>query len=137
MSEYLQFAQLIAPNSRNQETWRQLSHNIQEIQNHNASRLSFEENYRFAYNMVSSKQGRTLYEGTKALIAENLDKLARVHIVSTFPVGTADDAVQDGTQGEQLLKAFRTVWDDHTSSMSKIKDILKYMVRFVGSYKLT
>jgi hypothetical protein len=83
--------------------------------------------------MVSSKQGRTLYEGTKALIVENLDKLAKAHIVATFPVGAVDDAVKVGTQGEQLLKAFRTVWDDHTSSMSKIRDILKYMVRLVGA----
>ena len=78
--------------------------------------------------MVSAKQGKLLYEGTKALIVENLDKLAKTHIVPTFRVGTQDDAVQDSTQGEQLLKAFRLVWEDHTSSMSKLRDILKYMV---------
>ena len=83
--------------------------------------------------MASSKQGKTLYEGTKALIAENLDKLAVAHVVTTFPVGTARDAMPDGTQGEQLLRAFRTAWDDHTSSMSKIRDILKYMVRSFGT----
>ncbi|KAF8309915.1 Cullin-domain-containing protein [Clavulina sp. PMI_390] len=122
---------LIAPESRNQETWRQLAENIQEIQNHNAFKLSFEENYRFAYNMVSTKQGKTLYEGTKSLIVANLEKLAQKFIVPTFPMGSnaEGDAMQDATQGEQLLKAFRHVWDDHTSSMSKLKDILKYMDR--------
>jgi cullin 3 len=78
--------------------------------------------------MVSAKQGRTLYEGTKTIIVENLDRLAKTHIVPTFPVGTEEDTVQDCTQGEQLLKAFRFVWDDHISSMTKLRDILKYMV---------
>lgn len=78
--------------------------------------------------MVSGKQGRVLYEGTKALIVQNLDKLAKTHIVPTFPVGGEGDAMTDSTEGEQLLKAFRHVWNDHTSSMSKLRDILKYMV---------
>lgn len=85
--------------------------------------------------MVSQKQGKALYEGTKALVAQNLDKLAKLHIVPTFPMNSATtsageegNAIQDTTEGEQLLKAFRFVWDDHTSSMSKLRDILKYMV---------
>lgn len=81
--------------------------------------------------MVSTKQGKLLYEGTKTLIVENLDKLAKTFIVPTFPVSGEEDVMQDATQGEQLLKAFRHVWNDHTSSMSKLKDILKYMVTII------
>lgn len=113
----------------NQDTWNQLSKAIREIQNHNASHLSFEENYRFAYNMVLYKQGTVLYEGVKKLVTENLDKLAKDVIVPTFPVVGENDSVQDGQEGERLLKAFRSVWDDHTSSMAKLRDLLKYMVR--------
>lgn len=38
------------------ETWAKLSIAIKEIQNHNASKLSFEEHYRYAYNMVLFKR---------------------------------------------------------------------------------
>jgi len=37
------------------DTWAKLSTAIKEIQNHNASKLSFEEHYRYAYNMVLFK----------------------------------------------------------------------------------
>ena len=112
----------------NQETWNLLSNAIREIQNHNASHLSFEENYRYAYNMVLYKQGTILYEGVKKLVSENLDKLALELIVPAFPVAGENDTVQDGQDGERLLRAFRTIWEDHTSSMSKLRDLLKYMV---------
>lgn len=38
------------------DTWEKLSNAIQEIQNHNAFKLSFEELYRYAYNMVLFKR---------------------------------------------------------------------------------
>ena len=38
------------------DTWAKLAHAIQEIQNHNASKLSFEEHYRHGYNMVLFKR---------------------------------------------------------------------------------
>ena len=62
------------------ETWNQLSTNIREIFNHNVSTLSFEENHRFAYNMVLHKHGEELYEGVKTLIIENLDRLGKNQI---------------------------------------------------------
>lgn len=114
------------------ETWAKLSRNIVEIQNHNAHNLSYEENHRYAYNMVLYKNGERLYKGTTALIAANLDKLANEHIVPTFPAGGRDDPLQKSQAGEMLLKAVRKVWDDHTSSLSKLKDVLKYMVRLIS-----
>ncbi|GBE88007.1 Cullin-domain-containing protein [Sparassis latifolia] len=111
------------------ETWSKLSHNIVEIQKHHAENLSYEENHRFAYNMVLYKHGETLYKGTCKLIAENLDKLAKEQLVPTFPTVTADDPVQKSQAWETFLKALRKVWDDHTSSLSKLRDVLKYMDR--------
>ncbi|KAJ7773239.1 Cullin-domain-containing protein [Mycena metata] len=49
------------------KTWADLANNIREIQNHNAPNLSFEENHRFAYNMVLHKQGEMLYRGVNQL----------------------------------------------------------------------
>ncbi len=111
------------------ETWAKLSRNIVEIQNHNAANLSFEENHRYAYNMVLYKNGDRLYKGTRQLIAENLDKLAKEYIIPAFPTHVSDDPMQKSQEGERLLKALRKVWDDHTSSLTKLRDVLKYMVR--------
>lgn len=36
--------------------WERLAAGIKEIQNHNASSLSYEEHYRYAYNMVLYKR---------------------------------------------------------------------------------
>lgn len=106
-----------------------MSQNIVEIQNHNAANLSYEENHRFAYNMVLYKHGETLYNGTKKLVASNLERLANHSIIPSFPTGSEDDVVQRSQAGETLLKALRKVWDDHTSSLSKLRDVLKYMAR--------
>lgn len=107
-----------------------------EIQNHNAANLSYEENHRFAYNMVLYKHGETLYQGTKKLVADNLDKLANAYIIPAFPAHVDDDPVQKAQSGELLLKAMKKVWDDHTSSLSKLRDVLKYMVRHSTHYDI-
>ena len=110
------------------ETWAKLSHNIVEIQNHRAANLSFEENHRYAYNMVLYKNGERLYKGTTQLVAENLDKLAREYIIPAFPTNVSEDPVQKSQEGATLLKALKKVWEDHTSSLSKLQDVLRYMV---------
>ncbi|KAG8916522.1 Cullin-3, partial [Tulasnella sp. 417] len=119
-----------APESESSEQWKILQHSIREIFNHNARSLSFEENYRHAYNMCLQKQGSQLYNGVSGLIVDNLNKLAKEEIVPAFPssisVGGIDH-VQQAQEGERLLKAVRAVWDDHISSMSKLRDLLKYM----------
>ena len=109
------------------KTWTELSKNIREIQNHNASNLSFEENHRFAYNMVLYKHGDMLYKGVRNLVKENLDTLARDKILPAFPTGTTDVSVQNNEE-EVLLKALTDVWDDHRSNMVRLGQILKYMV---------
>lgn len=111
-----------------EETWNLLSRNIREIHNHNASKLSFEENYRYAYNMVLYKSGSMLYKGVCQLVAENVERLAEEEIMPTFPSRSSSDPMQQGQEAELLLRALRRVWDDHTGNMSKLRDILKYMV---------
>ncbi|KAF8808726.1 Cullin-domain-containing protein [Phlegmacium glaucopus] len=111
-----------------EKTWEELSKNIREIQNNNASNLSFEENHRFAYNMVLNKHGEALYKGVTDLVGENLNKLADDQIIPKFPNGTKDAIIQS-SEDELLLKALKNVWDDHTSSMVRLGQILKYMDR--------
>lgn len=112
-----------------QQTWSELSKNIKEIQNHNASNLSFEENHRFAYNMVLYRQGEMLYKGVKSLISENLETLSREQVVPVFPSGASQEPLQKSNEAEMLLKALKNIWDDHRSNMSKLGQILKYMDR--------
>ncbi|KAJ8592195.1 Cullin-domain-containing protein [Rhizopogon salebrosus TDB-379] len=111
------------------EMWSSLSANIREIHDQNASNLSFEENYRYAYNMVLYKNGAVLYKGVCQLVAENIDRLAQCEIVPVFPSGSSKDPVQQSQEGELLLKALKRVWDFHIGNMSKLRDILKYMDR--------
>ncbi|KAF9557422.1 Cullin-domain-containing protein [Agrocybe pediades] len=110
------------------QTWSALSKNIREIQKHNAANLSFEENHRFAYNMVLYKRGDMLYSGVKQLVAENLKELATTVIIPAFPTGTNDPTMQSAEE-EVLLRELRKVWDDHKSNMFRLGQILKYMDR--------
>lgn len=113
------------------ETWNSLSKAVREIHNHNASNLSFEENYRFAYNLVLHKQGDLLYRGVNDLITENINKLAEEKVKPCFPTTVSGDPAQKGQEVERFLRAVRDSWDDHIGSMSKLRDILKYMVRLL------
>jgi cullin 3 len=111
-----------------EETWSALSKNIRIIQDQKETSLSFEENHRFAYNMVLHKHGAVLYNGVCALVAEHLDNLTRDRIIPTFPSGRGDDPMHQSQEAEILLKALRDVWDDHSSSMQRLGQVLKYMV---------
>ncbi|KAE8541583.1 hypothetical protein D1P53_001751 [Cryptococcus gattii VGV] len=123
---------IIGPDTSIKDTWAKLAAAIREIQNHNASRLSFEEHYRYAYNLVLFKHGDQLYNGVKTLVVEHLDRLAEEKIVPTFPrsggtrgagkLGGGAEAVERATEGDRFLKAVKGVWEDHTGSMRKLKD---------------
>ncbi|GHJ85109.1 hypothetical protein NliqN6_1511 [Naganishia liquefaciens] len=67
------------------ETWKLLSSALREIQNHNASKLSYEALYRYSYDMVLYHNGDRLYKGVTQIIAQHLDALAERDIVPTFP----------------------------------------------------
>lgn len=71
-------------------------------------------------------------------MAEYLDRLAEERIVPAFPrasgtagsvaLGGSAEAVEHAVEGDRFLRAVKGVWDDHISAMTKIKDILRYMV---------
>ncbi|CAA7266848.1 unnamed protein product [Cyclocybe aegerita] len=126
-------AKIMAPRKHGPEfsaekTWSELARNIREIQDQNASNLSFEENHRFAYNMVLNKHGEMLYNGLKRLVAEDLETLATRNIVPHFPSGTTDPSVQSG-EDDLLLTSLKAVWTRHINNMVRLGQILKYMDR--------
>ncbi|KAJ3759276.1 Cullin, partial [Lentinula raphanica] len=120
-----------------EETWSTLSQNIKEILNHNASNLSFEENHRYAYHLVLSNNGELLYRGMKRIVADNLQKLAKEQIITAFPTTSIADPTQRSQENELLMKALRNVWDDHTSNMTKLGQLLKYMIMCVKDRRYT
>ncbi len=85
------------------------------------------------------EDGEQLYKGVKELIVEHLNELADEVIVPTFPrssgthgagrLGGGAEAVERALEGDRFLKAVKGVWEDHTGSMRKLKDILAYMAR--------
>ncbi|KAG7089606.1 hypothetical protein E1B28_011272 [Marasmius oreades] len=113
------------------ETWSELSTNIREILNRdNVTNMSFEVNHRHAYNMVLFKAGDRLYNGTKQIVAGRLQELAQSDVIPSFPASASGDPTTRNQENEVLLKVVKRIWDDHTSNMSKLGQILKYMDRY-------
>ncbi|KAK0525659.1 hypothetical protein OC835_005537 [Tilletia horrida] len=71
----------------NEERWRALAKAISQIQNHNESIISMEEQYRYAHHLVLHREGRALYDGVKNLTQHHLNKLCKERLVPTFPTG--------------------------------------------------
>lgn len=80
--------------------------------------------------MVLHKEGKMLYDGVNKLVAENLDTLAEDRIIPTFPTGGSSDPGHQSQEGDVLLKALRSTWEDHIGNMTKLGQLLKYMVTF-------
>ncbi|TKA58299.1 hypothetical protein B0A53_00036 [Rhodotorula sp. CCFEE 5036] len=124
-------------------TLDRLKEAIQQIQRHNVSQLSFEEHYRYAYNLVLHKKGHLLYNGIAELISAHLESETREKIVPVFPQSAnaiaSSSAGQAGTSaaaseniaaaaaGQLFLDRVRDVWEDHIACMSKLRDVLKYL----------
>lgn len=96
------------------ETWNILAAAIDQIYNRNASQLSFEELYRYSYNLVLHKHGDLLYDGVTDKITSHL--LTTVNNLSE-------------TQEDSLLEAVAISWKEHQITMTMIRDILMYMDR--------
>ncbi|SGY16546.1 BQ5605_C012g06903 [Microbotryum silenes-dioicae] len=106
---------------------------IEEIQHRNASKLSFEEHYRYAYNLVLHKQGHTLYNSVANLISSHLESQTIERIVPKFPPtldqsgASSQGNFSAASAAQVFLDAVKDVWDDHMASMSKLRDVFKYM----------
>ncbi|KAF8378431.1 hypothetical protein HHK36_029770 [Tetracentron sinense] len=97
-----------------EKTWKILEHAIDEIYNHNASGLSFEELYRNAYNMVLHKFGEKLYSGLVTTMTSHLKDLSKSI---------------EAAQGVLFLEELNRKWADHNKALQMIRDILMYMDR--------
>lgn len=95
--------------------WCLLRAAIEEIQRKNNSGLSFEELYRNAYTMVLHKHGERLYTGLREVVAAHLETKVRADVFASLR--------------NNFLHTLNAAWNDHTTSMVMIRDILMYMDR--------
>ncbi|EPQ31423.1 uncharacterized protein PFL1_00758 [Pseudozyma flocculosa PF-1] len=87
-----------------EEMWKRLVDAIGEIHNHNISKLSYEEHYRYAYNLVLYQHGDMLYNGVKRQIEAHLNKQCRDKIAPAFPPGGATAVSAGIVLPESLLR---------------------------------
>ena len=111
---------------------------IEQIQQKEASKLSFEAHFRYAYNLVLHKNSHLLYNSVADLIGAHLEEETKSRILPYFPPSTSSVITSGSTvasenlvaaaAGTLFLDRVREVWVDHLACMSKLRDILKYMV---------
>lgn len=79
--------------------------------------------------MVLQKRADTLYNGVKGVISEHLELVAETEVVPAFVKTAGTNARTSADAGTSFLMTLKRVWNDHTTSMLMIRDILMYMVR--------
>ena len=109
-----------------------------EIHSKNASQLSFEELYRHAYKLVLKKKGELLYERVKEFEEHWLATNIQPRIMAAFSPGSLSVSTEGNrvvvptnerrAEGDKLLGALKSAWEDHNLSMNMITDVLMYMV---------
>lgn len=125
------------------ESWKLLEVAIHDIQNKNASKWSFEQLYRLAYNLVLSKNAQFLYNHVHDEIVKHLEENVRtqlesliierneqsmVHASATKADGESDLTLSKSDSAE-ILKLFNKIWDDHLISVWLISQVVMYMDR--------
>ncbi|ESW97177.1 hypothetical protein KL918_000786 [Ogataea parapolymorpha] len=102
-----------------EKTWTIIRDAIQEIQHKNASKLSFEELYRKAYNLVLRKKGKMLYDHVELTIQQYLLNETRKQLLESL----------NNDDNRTFLLKLNNVWEDHLLSMRMISDVLMYLDR--------
>ena len=120
--------------------WAVLASSFREIHTKNASKLSFEENYRIAYKLVLKKKGDVLYDHVKDFEEAWLRNEVRVRIKSLLSGRVLAGAGAIGgttanerrVAGERFLKGLKEAWEDHNLCVNMTTDVLMYMVGHVS-----
>eukprot|EP00178_Gracilaria_changii_P011728 TRINITY_DN330_c0_g1_i1.p1 TRINITY_DN330_c0_g1~~TRINITY_DN330_c0_g1_i1.p1 ORF type:complete len:785 (+),score=125.36 TRINITY_DN330_c0_g1_i1:255-2609(+) len=97
-----------------EKTWQTLEHAINEINKRNISNLSFEQLYRYSYNMVLHKHGDYLYDGLTRLQTDHLNAVA--HRIKR-------------TEPPVFLSEIKLQWTWFEISLSHVREVLMYMDR--------
>lgn len=97
-----------------ERTWSLLHQAITKINERRTSELSFEELYRFSYNMVLHKYGDVLYDGLTKVLTDHLTQIA---------------STVNATDHVAFLSHLQMQWGWFKVSLNHVRDILMYMDR--------
>lgn len=120
--------------------WDTLNNAFREIHARNASKLSFEELFRSAYQLVLKKQGDWLLDKVKELESEVLDYKVNSQIRNLappailLPTAAESASIERRVAGEKFLNSITKSFADHKIETGMIADVLMYMDRINASY---
>ncbi|RCH98771.1 cullin-3 [Rhizopus azygosporus] len=115
-----------------EEGFEILSNAIMVIFQKQARELSYELLYRTAYKLTMRQFGEKLYHDVEKVIADHLEKTAQETIVPAF-VHTKTDTADAGAS---FLKTIKRVWDDYTTAIELILQVLTYLNDRLPKYNL-
>lgn len=118
-------------------TWNNLEAAFKEILTKNASQLSYEELYRYAYRIVLKKKGQELYTKVSDFIKDwlvnnvcgKIRKLLVPSLLTTSADGpTGGSVTERRSAGDRFLHGLKDAWVDHQVCMAMMADVLMYLV---------
>lgn len=109
-----------------EEGFQILSNAITVIFQKQARELSYELLYRTAYKLTIRQFGERLYRDVEKVIAEYLETTAEQAIVPAFINSSVNDTADAGAS---FLKTVKKVWDDYTTAVDLILQVLYYLVK--------
>lgn len=120
-----------------ENTWATIEAAFGEIHTKNASKLSYEELYRYAYRIVLKKKGENLYNKVHEFernwlakdVRKTIHKLLSPNLLAEAQSASGTSPNERRVAGEKFLKGLKQAWGDHQVCMSMLADVLMYMVR--------
>jgi len=117
-------------------TWTSLSESFRQIHTKNASKLSYEELYRFSYRIVLKKKGELLYNKVREFeqdwLTNNVSTSIQASLAPsllTMPeMGGPTSVTERRDAGERFMLGLKVAWSDHLLCMSMMADTLMYLV---------
>ncbi|KAH8727905.1 Cullin [Phaeosphaeriaceae sp. PMI808] len=120
-----------------ENTWATIEAAFREIHTKNASKLSYEELYRYSYRIVLKKKGEQLYNKVHDFerdwlanqVRASIQQLLSPNLVADAQGAAVTSSNERRTAGEKFLKGLKQAWGDHQVCMSMLADVLMYMDR--------
>lgn len=89
--------------------------------------MSYELLYRTAYKLTIRQFGERLYHDVEREIAQYLESTAEKTIVPAF-INSSSESSSTADAGSAFLKTVKKVWDDFTTAINLILQVLYYLV---------
>lgn len=117
-------------------TWNSLSESFRQIHTKNASKLSYEELYRFSYRIVLKKKGPQLYNNVRDFekdwlsnnVSTGIHAALSPSLLTNPEMGGPTSVTERRDAGERFMLGLKVAWTDHLLCMAMMADTLMYLV---------